>query len=230
VRVFFERVVDPVWSDLSPSVRSFLQHTWTGGFEAEAGRGSPATGSIRLLAGRTANRATQFRNPIRAASLVVGQEPDGHRYNFLMLESALAARWRAVALDATGFALARGHSAAQPRVDPSLGGRAGAGGAFKLFEGDLRVRLRVQAAYVGVRETDTRVLSREGLSTDAVLPGYSTYSATASLTLGDATIVLRGDGLEGVRHPLTWFDYGAERIALDGGRQFRAEVTWPLFN
>jgi hypothetical protein len=230
VRVFFERVADPVWSDLRPGLQPFLQHTWAGGFEAEAGRGSPARASVQLLAGRTANRATVFRSPVRALSLAVGMEPDAHRYNFLLLQQEFDARWRTLGLDGAGFALARGHSAAQPRVDPALGGQVGASSAFKLFAGDLPVRLRVQAAYVGVRESDTRVLSREGLSTDAVLPGYGTYSASATLALGDATIVIRGDALEGVRHPLPWFDYYEERIALDSGRAFRVEVVWPLFN
>ena len=230
VRVFFERVVDPVWSDLDRDFAPFLQHTWTGGFGADAGIGAPASASLNLLAGRTANRATMFRNPIRAEELGVGLRADGHRYNFLALQPAVSARWRRLVLDASGFALANGHSSAQPRVDPALGGQAGAGGGFSLFTGDLGVKLRAQAAYIGARESDTRVLDRNGLSTDATLPGYATFSATATMTFGDATIVIRGDGLEGRRHALTWFDYVHEGIALDGGRQLRAEVVWPLFN
>jgi hypothetical protein len=224
VRAFFERVVDPVWSDIAPSVPAFLQHTWTGGFGAEAGRGTANRASFDLVAGRTASRATMFRYPIRATALRVGIGEDDRRYDFLMTQTSLAARWRALSFDARGFALAGGRTSAQPRVDPALGGAAGAGGAFRLFSGDLGVRLHARAAYVGARETDTRIGS------EAVLPGYGTYSASATLTLGDATIVLIGDNLENVRHELPWLVYPALTLARDGGRQIRAEMTWPLFN
>jgi hypothetical protein len=64
------------------------------------------------------------------------------------------------------------------------------------------------------------------------LPGYTTLSGTASFTLGDATIVLRGEQLEGARHEEVWTDPvgGSALPALGPGRLIRAEVTWPLFD
>ncbi len=230
VRVFAERIVDPVWSDLADGVRPFLQHTWTGGFSTDMGRGGPFGASVLALAGRTANRATLFRNPIRSVSLGVGLTEDAHRYNFLLLQGRFVARGKAGGFDASGFALARGNSSSQPRVDPALGGTAGLEGAGRVFAGDLGVRLRAEASYVGVRESDTRVLAPTGFPLEETLPGYMTFSATATLTLGDATIVLRGEGLEGVTHPLTWVDYATGTFARTGGRELRAEVVWPLFN
>ena len=82
---------------------------------------------------------------------------------------------------------------------------------------------------MGARETDTRY---EVLPT-AVLPGYGTYSLTAAVTLGDATMTLCIDGLENERHPETWADIsqpGGTVLARDSGRQYRFELVWPLFN
>ena len=226
VRLYFERVLDPVWSDLAAGGAPFLQHTWTGGFGVDAGTapGARSSASLDLVAGHTRNRALAFRLPIRTSSLEVGTTADAHAYDFLLLQSSAKARWSGLAFDASGYALARGRSPSQPRVDPALGGRVGVGGGFRAFANDLGVRLRLEAAYVGARESDT------GLTESEVLPGYGTLSASTTLTLGDATIVVRGEDLEGVRHTLTWIDYTTGALALDGGRTLRAEVSWPLFN
>ncbi len=228
VRVFLERVATPVWSDLDPLTAPFLQHTWAGGFEASKAGRSPLSGSVLVLAGRTANRATLLRSPLRAQSLYFGWQMDERRYNFLLLQPTLAANLGAAGADASAYLVGRGRVSDQPRVDPSLGARAGAWCAFKLFQGDMGVKLRGQAAYVGVRETDLR----NALVLNETLPGYASLSASAAITLGDATVTFRMDGLENERHPETWADIGPDgyRLALDSGKQYRFELVWPLFN
>jgi len=101
--------------------------------------------------------------------------------------------------------------------------------AFRLFTGDLGVRLRGEGAWIGPRRTDTR---QAGFP-DITLPGYATLGARAELTLGDATMVLRAEGLEDAVHEQTWADLGdfpQLRLARDSGRTFRFEMIWPLFN
>lgn len=226
-RVFAERVVDPVWSDLGRGVAPFLQHTWLGGAAAEARGANGRRAALELLAGRTANRATELRYPVRILSLEFGPRPDAHRYNFALLTGSGACAWRACGFDASGYVLVRDEREEPLRVDPALGGRVGAATAFHAFSGDLGVRLRAEAAWVGARDTDVRITGES----DSALPGYATFSARADLTLGDATITVRGENLEGTRHPESWIDpTQAGVLARGAGRALRAEVVWPLFN
>jgi hypothetical protein len=98
-----------------------------------------------------------------------------------------------------------------------------------MFANDLGVRLRGAAAWIGPRDTDTR----DPIFGDVSLPGYATLSASVELTLGDATIRLLADGLEGERHDQTWLDLSGApdvRLARTAGRIGRFELVWPLFN
>ncbi len=235
LRLFAERALVPIWSELEPGVAPFTQDTWLGGFETAAGRASATAGSLVLLAGRTGSRATQFRYPIRAESFSLGWRRDAEAYRFVLLQGTAGTHWRALAGDATGYALARPIVTSQPRVDPGLGARAGLEGYFRVFAGDLGVRLRVEGAYVGARETDTRTTDESGMTLpDVVLPAYATLGVAATFMLGDATIAVRGDGLVSGRHAESWIDLSqyppALVLARDAGPQTRVEVTWPLFN
>lgn len=228
LRIFAERVVHPVWSDLAPGTDAFVQDSWVGGAEARTVRGGARAG-VLVLAGSTGARATLWRFPVRDAPLSAGWQRDGDRYSFALSSAEVAATWRALVADASGFVLAREGDGGQARVDPAVGATAGLGAAFRLFAGDLGVRLRGEAAWIGSRATDTRY---DGIG-EATLPGYATISARAELTLGDVTMVIRGDGLEDQAHEQTWADLGDApeiRLARDGGRTFRFEMVWPLFN
>ena len=98
---------------------------------------------------------------------------------------------------------------------------------FHVFAGDLGVRLRAEGAYVGARETDTRLVD------DVMLPSYTTLMLRATFTFGDATIDVRGTGLAGGGHFESWVDQGQGPdpvLARDQGPQWRTELIWPLFN
>jgi hypothetical protein len=229
LRLFLERAYVPVWSDLAPGVAPFRQDTWAGGFEAGGGDPRRGTGNLLVLAGRTGARATEWRYPLRGVTEVTGWTRDAAAYRFLLVQGSASRRWRALTGDATGYALARPRSASQPRVDPAVGGKAGLEGRFAVFAGDLGVRLRVEGAYVGARETDTRLAGLD----DVTLPGYSSLAFSATITLGDATIVVRGDRLAGDRQSETWLNPNAFPdlvLSRDTGPQWRTELTWPLFN
>ncbi len=226
VRVFAERAITPVWSDPAPGQAAFAQDAWVGGFEAGRGADSTAHGSVTLLAGRTEGRAVLYRYPLLGVSLFNGYLRDLEPWRFLLLQGACAGRWRALDGDASAFAVARPRASSRPRVDPALGARVGGGLRFRMFAGDLATRLRVEGAYVGSRETDSGTI----LVADETLPGYFTMAASATFGFGDATLVVRGEGLENARHPLPWSDPSDTRLARDAGRQVRFEVVWPLFN
>lgn len=228
LRIFAERALNPVWSDLAPGTPAFMQDTWTGGAEARAA-GTHARAAVLVLAGSTGGRAVLLRFPIRDAALRLGWEREPERYDFTLSSAEAAANWRWLGGDASGFFLARQGDEIQNRVDPSVGGTAGLSATFRLFANDLGVRVRGGAAWIGPRDTDTRVPSFGDVS----LPGYTTLSASVELTLGDATIRVLGDGLEGERHDQTWVDPNPNqelRLARTAGRIARFELVWPIFN
>lgn len=228
LRLFAERTVNPVWSDLAPGTPAFMQDTWTGGVEAHTS-GTHARAGMLLMAGSTGARAALLRFPIRDAALRLGWEREPERYEFALSSAEAAASWKWLGADASGFLLARQGDVIQSRVDPSVGGTAGVSAAFRMFADDLGVRLRGGAAWIGPRDTETRVPSFGDVS----LPGYATFSASVEFTLGDATIRLLADGLEGERHDQTWVDPGSFpdlRLARTAGRIGRFELVWPLFN
>lgn len=228
LRLFTERTVNPVWSDLAPGTPAFMQDTWSGGAEAHAAA-THARAAVVLLAGSTGARATLWRYPIRDVALRAGWVHEPERYEFALSSAEAAASWKWLGGDASGYLLARRGDVVQNRVDPAVGGTAGVTAAFRMFADDLGVRLRGGAAWIGPRDTDTR----DPLFGDVSLPGYATLSASVEFTLGDATIRLLADGLEGERHDQTWLDLSGGtdvRLARTAGRIGRFELVWPLFN
>lgn len=227
LKLFAERMVDPIWSDLDPSVRAFVQDTWTGGLQVAAGEESRRWVEGALLLGQTGNKATLGPYPLREVQLRAGYLPEARRKEFTLAMLGTGWRTSAAQLEASGFALVRDRDG-QRWIDPGVGARIAAETGFRAFTGDLGVRVRAEAAYVGSRETDMQTF--DVLIADEVLPGYTTLSASLAITLGDATLVVRGDNLEDVRRPQVWEDLLTQRPALGAGRQVRAELTWPFFN
>ena len=227
LRLFAERTIVPLWSDFDKDGTPFTQDTRAGGLEAQAGSADHARGTLSVLGGRAASRATLVRYPILNEGLVLGWRADPRPYRFLLTHGEVSARAGAFDGDAGGYALARERASSQTRVDPGLGGRAGIGVRFRAFAGDLGVHLRAEGAYVGARETDAIVVE------NIMLPGYTTLTLRATLTLGDAIIVIRGDNLGGQRQPESWIDPSQLPdyvLARDAGKVWRTEVCWPLFN
>lgn len=232
-RAFAERVVTPVWSDLAPGTPAFVQDTWLGGLEAGAASGRRRA-ALLLTGGTSGNRGVLLRYPVRDVALRLdylgtGWNRDLTRYAFALGQAEAGATWRALGAEASGWVLARDGDRVQGRVDPSVGATVALSTAFRLFTGDLGVRLRAETAWIGPRVTDA---SDASLVEDVTLNGYATSSAVAEMTLGDATLVVRADGLENERHPLGWIDPAGDGFALarGSGRTFRFEMIWPLFN
>lgn len=235
VRLHTQRVVDPLWSDLSDGTPAFVQDVWSEGVDVSLAQpGEAASGTLvnsplgaGVMALQTGGRATSIRYPLRDFVLRNGWRRAGSDLAMLLGTAHARGHWRALGADASGWALSRPHTRDEAAVDPVVGGRAGLETRFRVFANDLGVRLRLEAAYVGSRDADPDAGGFAGR-----LPGYTTLSGTASLTLGDATIVLRGEQLEGTRHAEVWTDPvgGSSLPALGPGRSIRAEVTWPLFD
>ncbi|MEO5988824.1 MAG: hypothetical protein ABIU54_00880 [Candidatus Eisenbacteria bacterium] len=228
LRLFTERVLDPIWSDLSPSARPFVQNTWVGGLQV-------GTGSIRrrwiegaLLLGRTGNKATLVPYPLRDIQLRIGYQSESRAKEFALATLEAGIRGRVGSLEVSTFALARDRDG-QRWIDPGTGARLAAETGFSAFTGDLGVRLRLETAYVGARETDIGSSIVGGFD-EEVLPAFATLAASVAVTLGDATIVVRADDLEDERRPQVWLDLLTGRPALGTGRQLRASLIWPFFN
>ncbi|MFN8587968.1 MAG: hypothetical protein U0704_09215 [Candidatus Eisenbacteria bacterium] len=229
-RAYGERALQPVWHSLDRnfSPGAFLQDTWIGGLEASAG--APGRSAhVGVAGGRVGGRAVLGRYPISDVSQRLGWAMDEQPYGFALAEAVGEWSVRAVSADARGYVLARDESRTQANVDPALGGAAGLNARFALFTGDLKVRLRAEAAWVGERWSEGGSITFD----DRLLPGYATFGAGATLGIGDATVLLRWDGLENTRHDLSWLDparYPEEVLARTAGRRFRFEVSWPLMN
>lgn len=147
-----------------------------------------------------------------------------------MVTLAGGARHGAFALDASGFARVRPRAGFSAQVDPAVGGRAGAEAGFRVFAGDLGVRLRLEAAWVGERENASLP---EYFVQPRPLAGYATYGGSLALSLGDALIAFRATNLEDQPHEQAWTDLSSPFPgvpALGSGRQYRMELTWPFFN
>ncbi len=229
-RLFGERTLTPVWTDLdlASGQRAFMQDVWVGGLEAGAGR-EGRRWSAGVTAGSVGARALAARYPIRDVAMRIGWLADPNRYGFLVAQADGEWRWRELGADARGYALLRDESLAQPSVDPTIGGSVGATAGFRLFTGDMAIRLRADASWVGARWTEALVSGFE----DRELPGYATFGAGAQIAVGDVTMLMRLDGIENERRTLSWLDQGASPdlvLARDSGRRFRFELTWPLLN
>jgi hypothetical protein len=221
-RVFAERLVHPVWSDLAGGQPAFLQSTTALGFEAQAANPT-FHGHAALLGGTTRDRAIVFPYPIEDIWLRVGATADPRRYDFALLTASGSTDWRALGLGAEGFALSRDQDPSEPRPEPDQGGRGWLEARFRMFVGDLGVRLRVEGAAVGARDSKTG-------GPETRLPAYWTGTAMALLTISDVTAVLAWGNLENQRHPEPWIDPQTGQLALGPGRQFRLSLTWRLMN
>lgn len=227
LRLFTERVVDPVWSDLSAGVKPFVQDTWVGGLEAGVGRERRLWLDGAMLLGRTGNKATLVPYPLRDVQLRLGYDVELRRKDFTLVTLDAGVRGAAGSLEASGFAMTRDRDG-QRWIDPGLGARIAAETGVRLFTGDLLVRLRAEGAYVGSRETD--IQSSNPAFGDEVLAGFATAAASLSLTIGDATLRVRADNLEDRRRPQAWLDPLTGAPALGTGRQVRAALMWPFYN
>lgn len=231
VRLHSQRIVDPLWSDLAIGTPAFVQDVWSEGLDMSLARGDSA-GSGRsagagVMALQTGGRALTIRYPLRDFVLRNGWRRAGSDLAMVLATAHARGRWRAFGADVSGWALSRPQTPDEARVDPTIGARAGLETRFRAFVGDLGVKLRLEAAYVGSRDADPDAGGFAGR-----LPGYTTLMGTATLTLGDATIIVRGEQLEGIRHQEVWTDpvQGAAQPALGPGRLIRLEVVWPLFD
>ena len=132
-------------------------------------------------------------------------------------------RWTATIWSAGsgGFGLGR-DADGEPRVDPRWGARGFAGWQGRLFEGDLGVALRITGDAIGRRELDAPGATP--------LEAYGTLGATATATLGEATVVLEGVNLEDRVRPEVWVDPQTGVAARGAGRELRLAVRLKLYN
>jgi len=226
-RLFADRTLTPIWSDLAPGVPAFMQDTWLGGAEGSLGRRDGAWIEAGVAGGRVAQRATILRYPVRDIALRFGWARDEGSSPLLLATAAGGATWRGLRFDAHGFVQTRPEERTQPRVDPGVGGGAGLEGRVRLFRGDLDVRLRVHADVVGEREFEYSAY--DGVPPQT-LASFTTFGAHLRAVLGDATLGVRVSNLEDQRRPQVWIDPATGVPALDAGRQLYFEIVWPLFD
>ena len=230
VRVYAERMVTPVWSDLAPGVVPFTQDAWLAGLDVSGGDPAQTWFQLGGLGADIGGHALLTRWPIRDLSLRYGWTTDPVRTQDAMVTLAGGVHRGGFAADASGFARVRPRALFTAQVDPAVGARAGAEAAFRAFSGDLGVKLRIESAWVGARENASLP---EYFVQPRPLAGYATYGASLALTLGDARIVLSGTNLEDVPHPQIWTDLSSPfpgTPAVGSGRQYRFELAWPFFN
>jgi hypothetical protein len=228
-RMHAGRIVTPVWSDLAPGVIPFVQDTWAAGAGYRAGSTDRAWFDASGVALETGNRAILQRSPVRDVSLRLGWSAEPDRVQDAMLVLLAGARRGPFGVDGAFHARVR-PVGVQALVDAAQGARGGLDFRFRVFQGDLGVRVRGEAAWVGERETEPL----PGYFTRPVpLPAYWTYNAAVTLELGDARMVFRSMNLEDVAHQQVWSDPSSVfpgQPALGSAQQFRFELSWPFYN
>ena len=220
---YVERMVHPVWSDLALGQAAFLQRTDVVGLEA-GGHVRGLRAETGVLVGSTRDRALVFPYPIEDIWLRAGISAESERYDFALLTLGATGGGGPVLFGASGFALGRDQATSEPRVEPDYAARAYLEDGFRIFKNDLGVRLRVEGAGIGERESKTGAIQEE------TLPAFWTASAIAVLTLSDVTATLRFANLEDQHVPQPWIDPGTGRLARGPGRAFRFTFTWRLLN
>ena len=221
-RLFLERVLTPVRTDLAAGQAPFLQDTWAGGIEAAGRAVGGARVEARFLTGRTRDRAVLGRIPLEALALRDGIRSDAKAYDFGLLSGEAVWRWRHAAVGLEGFVLARDDSPLQPRVDPGRGGRGFTEARFTLFRGDLHVRPRLEAGAIGPRASEA--------TPSRAIPGFVTLSAGLELQLEDAVVLIEGRNLGGQVRSQVWVDPSTGVEALGSGRELRTTLTWRLWD
>lgn len=223
-RVTFGRVTTPVWTDLAPGQSPFLQDTWAGGLDLGLGvaGGTGAGAGVGFLVGRTAARALVGRLPLESLARRAGFRADPGDYDFGLLLGEAHWRTRRWGASIEGFALAHDASALQPQVDPARGGRIATDLTFRMFQGDLVVRPRLEAWAVGARESEA--------SPSRPLPGYGILGAALELTIADATVLIEGRDLADRRGVRTWVDSMTGIEVTGPGRELRVALNWRLWD
>ena len=216
-RLGASRLAVPVWSDLARDEKPFRQDTWAGTLEARTGARA-TTVALAVVGGRTRSRALLVPAPLDEQWLRSGARVDAETYRFVLAVGQVTSRRGPWVGGAEGYVLGDGRTA--PGTSPRGGARAWLEARAHAFQGDLGIRLRVEAAGVGARTAND----------GAALPGFATLGAAATLTLGDAVLVVRGANLENADHPETWIDTVTGAPALSPRRQLRTTLTWRLYN
>ena len=236
-RLAVERALEPVWADLALDQPPFMQRTWMGAIEVEAGGSRAKQARLRFLVGRTGERAILSRWPLEDLWMRIGVWSDPARFDFGLLSGE--ARWLGKRFGAggEGFVLARDRSPAQPLVDPGYGASSFAEFRFSGFQRDLGVTLRTSLAAVGPRESQGDFQNgydpAGGSGTFFAprdLPGYVTIGASAILTLADAVLTVRVRNLEDRQRPEIWLDTATGTELLGPGREWRTALTVRLMN
>jgi hypothetical protein len=220
--VFVARKPNPVWSDLESGAAPFLEDRWVYGLEAGTRRAAGLSVRGELLLGRTRDGAVLARLPFEELWLRLGAVREPGWSDFALATARAEWRARSGRIGVEGFGLRRDRSDLQPAVDPTSGFRAWTETGFRLFTGDLGLVLRLDAAGVGARESESVTPTR--------LPSYVTFGASVQLSLGDALVVIRLRNLEDVAHAEPWIDLNTGREALGPGREFVLALTWKMFD
>jgi hypothetical protein len=107
-------------------------------------------------------------------------------------------------------------------VDPGDGGRVFVEGSFRVFANDLGVRMRVEGAGIGPRESEA-FPPRE-------LNAFATLDAVVIATLADAVLTFSMRKLADVAQPQVWLDPRTGVEALGPGREMHFGLSWRLFD
>ena len=228
-RVGFERVLEPVWSDLASFQSPFLQSTWAGVMELRVARTSTHAG-VTTLVGSTTDRAIVYRHPLdelwlrpftREGEPVRGFRADTKRYDF---RADHARRRLGVATVRPRGRGSRSRARRAPislNVDPPFGARGIGEVRMSAFKGDLGIIVRGEVDAVGPQES--QVGSHE-------ITAFVTSGASLAFTLADAIFTLRIKNLEDKPRPQPWLDWSTDTEALGPGREVRLGFTLRLFN
>jgi hypothetical protein len=221
LRALGERIVTPVWSDLVPGIDPFLQQTWAGGIDV-ARRTRHWSATLGGRVGLTDDRALVGRDPMTEIWLRRGVVRDPDPYPFQLVTAGFAVHGGWLAAGAEGFGLGRGSINVQPQVDPGYGGRVFVEGSFRVFANDLGVRMRVEGAGIGPRESEA-FPPRE-------LNAFATLDAVVIATLADAVLTFSMRNLADVAQPQVWLDPRTGVEALGPGREMHFGLSWRLFD
>jgi len=219
VETWARRLIEPVWHDLDPAERPFLQNTWAAGLGVGV-TGEHGRAALRALGGRTRDRALLARRPLEEQWLRAGARRDRDPWNFAQVWGEARQAWGGIRVGGEASGLLRAPDA--EKVDPAITARAFGEWAFVTFGGDLHVLARLEADAVGERATDQ--------ATPRELPGYVTGNATLGFGIGDARITLRVRNLENGTHEDVWIDAVTGEPARDTPRELRIAVAWTLRN
>jgi len=208
--VGYERMLQPIWSDLAAGEEAFIQTTDAAVIEAAHHRGGL---DLRLAAvgGRTEDRALVSRQPFEELWLREGivRELDPYRFTLVMGEGRLG--WRPFTVAGSAFMLNRTRSEQQPNVDPAGGGKLDVRWNTRFFKGDLGSTFTAGLDVVGRRESEF----------GTPLPTIVTSRAAVTFTLLDAFVIFDVRNLENQPYEEVWIDPLTGIEALSSGVEWR---------